>query len=81
MYDNNEENKKMNDERVDGEYSFSYNNERSIDESERVRAYSDAGYIPASEAPKVPPNITAITVHQNKTRRKKRKVPLDLAGY
>ena len=59
MYDSNEENKRMNDERVDGEYSFSYNNERTEEEGERARAYSDAGYIPASEAPKITPKYNS----------------------
>ena len=75
MYDNNEENKKMNDERVDGEYSFSYNNERSIDESERVRAYSDAGYIPASEAPKVTPKYNSYNSTSEQNTKKKKKSP------
>ena len=74
MYDSNEENKRMNDERVDGEYSFSYNNERTGEEGERARAYSDAGYIPASEAPKITPKYNSYynASEQSPKRKEKR---------
>ena len=73
MYDNNEENKKMNDERIDGEYSFSYNNEKSVYEGEQARSYADADYIPASEAPKVTPRYNSYYRAAEQSKKQKEK--------